>query len=349
MKAMIRGAALAVMLSAAPAHALMPESGIYVIEGLGGVGLDIEIQDNLLGMGIYTYDAVTGDPLFYTSANVIDNEGHFEGTLDYNSGGSSLGGDFMEHDVVIGGGGSVIIDFENEQGGTITFTAPDLVAGIVSKGGGASAYTFKRAFFGFGADPVQRLLGRWSVTVDYSFWYPEVPYEGDAFIFNNFVETDEGNFVNGCRPSSVTNEACGTLDLFNHGIAGGYDEVTGEFMILVDDSPTTIREYFFAVVGNQVASGESELFLKPDQRNGIMHPSVMARTASGAGVSGGDGPAGVASAKSAETFWAARPAARLPLQGSAASSMTDAEKNERRREMMAKLARFLENQKLQVQ
>lgn len=349
MKTLIRSAAIAAFLGAAPVHALMPESGIYVIDGLGGVGLDIEIQDNLLGMGIYTYDPDSGDPLFYTSTNVIDNEGHYEGTLDYNSGGSSLGGVFMQHDVIIGGGGSVTIDFENEQSGTITFTEPELLAGIAAKGTGPVSYPMQRAFFGFGVDPIRRLLGRWTVTVDYSFWYPEVPYEGDSFIFDTYVETDEGNFVNGCRPSSLVNVACGQLDLFNHGIAGVYDEMTGEFLILVDDSPDTFREYYFPMVGNQVASGENELYLKPDQRNGIIHPAVMARTASGTGINGGDGPASVADVKASESTWSARPAARLPLKGSVATSLTTTEKAERRREMMAKLARFLENQKLQLQ
>ncbi|GJM08716.1 MAG: hypothetical protein DHS20C11_09920 [Lysobacteraceae bacterium] len=349
MRSMTKAAVLALLMSTAPAHALMPESGIFVIEGLGGVGLDLEIQDNLLGMGIYTYDPVTGDPLFYTSANFMEGDSHYEGTLDYNFGGSSLGGPFFQHTVIIGDGGNVTIDFEDAHSGTISFENIAL-AGLPEAKGTPAVYNFQRAFFGFGPSMIERLMGEWSITTDFGVFNPAFPFSGDVLIFDVFESTPEGDFIDGCRPASILAGECTDADVIAHGAVAAYDEVNEEFVVLLDDSTNFWMEFFFPVVGARRADGVVEFYPKPDLHNNIFSPLRGLRTASRAFVTTGSGPAGdgdpsTLTRASSKSLGNDSRALSIPSEPRVIEDPVEQQKVDRRRAFTARLKQRLEQNK----
>lgn len=132
--------------------AFQPRTGIWFNPAESGSGFNIDIQDNILVVAMFAYQA-GGASQWYLAAGAMTNDGHnFAGTLDKYQDGQCLSCAYTGPGRVVGNDGIILISFTSETAATVTLP-------------GGRTTNIQPFNFGFG-DPPQGLLGEWIFVYD---------------------------------------------------------------------------------------------------------------------------------------------------------------------------------------
>ena len=154
-------AAVALMASTA-ASAYTPESGWWLNE-FAGTGVNIEVQDNIVGLSYYDYtNSATRDSEWYTAAGALaqpPNPGVAGAvytanmTLFESKGGKCFGCPYtLNTSAAVG---TVTLTFQSAINATLVINRSD---------GRSESQTLRRFDFGYGSNKVDSLLGSWIAT-----------------------------------------------------------------------------------------------------------------------------------------------------------------------------------------
>jgi hypothetical protein len=103
----------------APAATFLPETGWWWSPAESGRGFAIEIQNGVLFMGGYMYDA-QGNPVWYASSGQMATTSTYQGKLAQWGGGQTLGGHYQPPMVINANVGDVVLNFSSPTDGSLT-------------------------------------------------------------------------------------------------------------------------------------------------------------------------------------------------------------------------------------
>jgi len=142
------------LIWASTASAFQPRTGHWLNPAESGTGFNIDVQDGVLVVTMYTYQA-GGAAQWYLASGPMTNSGrNFTGTLDKYQGGQCLSCSFTGRPTLVGNDGTISISFVSETAATLTLP-------------GGRRTNIQPFNFGFG-DPPQGLLGEWVFVHDES-------------------------------------------------------------------------------------------------------------------------------------------------------------------------------------
>jgi hypothetical protein len=140
-------AAVLLFAIAGSTAAFQPRSGVWVNLNESGSGYTIEIQEGVLVITIYSYQAA-GAPQWYLAAGPMTNDQHnFTGTLDKYVGGQCISCTYVSPGPPVGNDGTISIVFVSETSATLMLP------------GGRTTH-IQSYSFAIG-DPPNGLLGEW--------------------------------------------------------------------------------------------------------------------------------------------------------------------------------------------
>jgi hypothetical protein len=140
------------LLWVSTAFAFQPRSGTWANLQESGRAFNIDIQDGLMIMIVYAYQA-GGAPQWYLASGAMTNGGHsFTGTLDKYQGGQCITCSFAGPPTLIGNDGVISVNFSNETNALVTLP-------------GGRTTAIQPFNFGIG-DPPLGLLGEWIFVYD---------------------------------------------------------------------------------------------------------------------------------------------------------------------------------------
>lgn len=281
------------LFGSSAARAYTPESGVWWNPAESGVGYQIEVQDNFVGMFIYYYRP-DGRPEWYTAAGFLQGNALFESTVERYENGMCLGCTWVRN------------NFDQNMGSVrVVFDANDPMRAIMTIGGRTfpiERYQFylKRAEDGNASIRLSKMLGEWSSTIDLSSVSVNgsYPYSGDILVFDLLDLSEAPGFFDGCRADDSIDGYCSDNALAWHSASGYYDSVKRRHIIVVDDS-----EDFYALYELQVGTNDfrGRTSIYPKGTNPVNYYPVRGfRTASRTFVEEGVGPAKRAAATAVE-------------------------------------------------
>lgn len=168
--------AFAWLTAAASAFAFQPHTGQWWNPAESGSGYNIDVQNGVLVVTIFSYEA-SGDSEWYLAAAALTNTGrNFTATLDKYRNGQCISCAYAGRPVLAGNDGTISISFSSETSATITLP-----------GGRTTAIVPYN--FGYG-DPPNGLLGQWV------FFYDIVSTFAERFDYTTIgAKTSTGNGV----------------------------------------------------------------------------------------------------------------------------------------------------------
>ncbi|MBD8526864.1 hypothetical protein [Pseudomarimonas arenosa] len=328
-------ALLALLIVASPARAYTPENGVWWNPNEPGTGMLIEIQDNFLFAAVYSYDAA-GFATWYTTAGFLTGNARYDGQLDAFRGGPCLSCSWRPNTAFLGNGGPIRIDFNSS----------DPTKAMLSWGG----RTFPIERFQFylkrpedGARPLTltKMLGEWSLLLDFSDDPDLFPFYGELLIFEDIDLSEAPGYVEGCRAGNSIDGFCRNVDLRDHDATGYYDTPSREHVFVVNDSANTFVVYIVRVGTNDM-EGEFSVYFKGDEPS-VFFPLRGFRSASRSFVEEGVGPskADPSAARSGKGIGERidMQALSKQLPSTRQSTIPAARFNEIRRQLEAKLSR----------
>lgn len=295
MRHAIRSLFLSVALVASTAQAFTPESGLWGDRNNTGTALTFDLQDNTLQITAYTYRPdgsatwfLSAGPLAYT----YDAQGRlvgvrYDGVFHAVTGGTCVGCGPANPVVANGAGGPVRIDFLSEIRARMSWQG--------------RTFDIDRFTLALG-NPTERMLGEWSVVIDFQsrgnqgYPYADYPYFGDVLVVDRLDRNRNPPQFQGCRPERSTSGRCSATALANHDLAGFVDAHTGEHVIVLKDvpargtSPAVFFAYFVAA-GTSQFDGVLEIYRSGEvPGDGPFYPVRGFRSASRTFVLTGAGP-----------------------------------------------------------
>lgn len=263
-------AALAVSLAAPAAQALTPESGWWWSPGEAGHGLNLEVQDGVLALSVYTYTQ-TGEPVWYLAVGEMGSDGVFRGQLDLYEGGQCIRCDYREPERLQGFAGPVRIEFDSATRGTLFWEGGELA--------------IQRHRFGH-SGPLDRLLGEWQAVIDLSATRGGVArYTGDVLVLDRRAGDGSQALVGGYRPKAPDSG----MDVAAAAVAGA-----DNYVLLTDAGrDATGQGYWLAYyvhAGTDRFEGVAEVFAKGDQPSLTGYPVTGFRQRSHAELPAGGSP-----------------------------------------------------------
>lgn len=285
------------------ANAYTPESGLWYSPGEPGSGMNIEIQDNVLGLTIYAGDA-QGYPIFYTAAGLLDGSALFEAELYRYDRIQCIGCPPGAPPDAYGDVGMVRIVFDANDNTRATLTWPN-----------GRTIPIRRFLYGYlrGDDaatfPIDaaKMLGEWSITVDLADAGVDYPFTADVLVLDDYYWNTQKNqwFYEGCRPDDAQVGGCSQYALDNHAAVGYFEAPTGWQVIVVEDGVYSDGRLWFALYELQIGteSGSGWFTWYPNGGNPASYDSYPARawrSASRTFVQTGEGPSKAASKTRAE-------------------------------------------------
>lgn len=269
------------MLVSLPAAAFTPESGWWWNPDESGRGFNIEIQDDVIVVSTYVYDA-DGNPVWYLSAGRLNRQANrYTGTLDRFDGGQCIECDqYTQPEYHQRAAGNIVIDFLTETTAELTW-----------KGG---TIPIQRQIFAFG-DELDTLLGQWQMVVDSSDANGgDADYQADVLTFDKKTSDEQGPYVAGFRPKSQYDRTGIQGDVGN--AAADYTPPSGGdpgfVTIVVHNSPNEDNWWLaqYLVLGTNSVEGFAEVYCRQCDPQGGQFPVRGFRTQSGAYVTEGHGP-----------------------------------------------------------
>ncbi len=246
-----------------PAHSITPESGWWWNPNASGTGYNIEIQDNVLAVATYVFDAA-GAPTYYISAGAMGNDSTYSGTLNLYSGGQCIGCSYKSP--AGAAAGTISIKFLSAQSGTMTLN-------------GGTPIPIQRFSFGINTAAPYAMLGEWAI-IEGGKSYPV--YYGDRIQFSaTFTSTTSGSigtlFAGGNRSGST-------------GATAVAFQQDGVWYMLISTSTSYYQFYSFTFTGLNSIEGTTWTYLKTSTLSGPGTPFIAFRSQSASYVKTGVGP-----------------------------------------------------------
>ena len=260
----LRVALAAFLLSFAlvrPAAAMLPDSGWYWNPAQSGRGFNIEIQDNLLFMAAFAYDA-EGQPTWYVAGGPMSSDRSFSGRASRVTGGPCFGCPYTAPGVT--DAGSVSVVFGDEGSAMVTIL-------------GESIAVRRQDFANLTLNP-DALYGEWSTTEGdpaFPIYFGERISLGAPFT-SNAGETYASGRLSGGSSSRVA--------------LGRYDPSLGAWLLLLDSSTNYYHLYRFRFTGLNRIEGTDWLYEKTGNPTGSGTFFLAHRTKSKARVNGLNAP-----------------------------------------------------------
>lgn len=206
------------------ADATTPESGLWWNPAESGSGYAIEIQNDVLTVLAFTYHG-DGKSAFYSSANRLQNNMLYRGTLDGYRSGQCLGCAYTGSPVaLIGEAGEIVIAFESTTRASLT------IAG--------RTVPIQRFDFGVGG-PFNYLYGQWQLVIDVSSspTGSDRPYIGDVLNIDGQFPSLVGQppQFTGCRPAFAASPNCDGSHVRNNRLLSARPDGTSTYRIDVGD------------------------------------------------------------------------------------------------------------------
>lgn len=270
---------LVTLLAAAPARAMLPESGWYWNPNESGRGFNLEIQDNALFLAVFAYRP-DGSAAWYVAGGPMATDRNWTAELFETAGGQCLGCAYRP--AALYSMGTVSISFTDERSAVITLL-------------GTSVGVVRQDWSNSGVASRDALLGEWSFTEG----DPSFPvYYGDRVSLYSPQSGSSGPYAGGARTGSSSRIA-----------VGQYSSSTGTHAILVDSSTSYYSFYVFTMNTFNRVQGLSWTYLKSASPVGNGTYFLAHRTKSYTRVRGLNGP-GVTKSAAEEAPWDAIDAAR---------------------------------------
>ena len=248
-------------LSGRPAQAILPESGWYWNPTQSGRGFNIEIQDNLLFVAAFAYDA-PGNPTWWVAGGPMQSDRSFAAQASMVTGGQCFGCPYRVPGVADAGPISVV--FSDEGNATVTFQ-------------GEAIQVRRQDFANLGTNP-DGLYGEWSTTEG----EPILPiYFGERVSFTGPFTSNAGVlYASGGRTGATTTRVA----------LGRYDQSVTSWIMLLDSSSSYYTAYRFRFTGLNRIEGQTWTYLKTSAPSGSGLYFVAQRTKSKARVNGNNAP-----------------------------------------------------------
>lgn len=259
MKFVTQFLSIAALLLMGLAHALTPEPGLWVNPNAAGTGYNIEVQDNVLAITIYSTDRL-GAPVYYLAAGAMVGDNKFTGPMLRFSNGQCFNCPYQAPQVI--------------QDGTISLTFTGAGSALVSVNNGA-AYTINRYAFGINTGFPQVLFGEWGHvqgTQSYPIYFAERLQYTATYI------TSSNTYADGFRSGSYAN---GSL---------AYLSTDGYYYSLLDSSTSYWQFSKFKFSGLNTIEGTVWTYLKGNSPTGSGLPFYANRIRSASSVITGVGP-----------------------------------------------------------
>lgn len=244
------------------AQAITPESGLWANPAAAGTGYNIEVQDNVLAMTIYSSDA-NGAPVYFLAAGPMTGDNQFYGSMQKFSGGQCFGCPYKAP--VVTPAGPVSLVFTNAQTANVSIN-------------GGAPIPISRVVFGLTPNDASFLLGGWGFVTPasatatyYSAWQFQLK------------TTDVSNGVTYVRGSNVGR---------SNRLAVGTLRADGFFQVLLDYpfDPDTYLLFQFKLTTLNVVEGVFWKYPKTGGPTGVGLPFFGIRSQSAALAATGVGP-----------------------------------------------------------
>ncbi len=234
-----------------------PESGWYWDPAASGRGINVEIQDNYIGVAIYTYDDF-GNPAWFLAAGQLQGNSRLDATIDRFEGGQCIGCLYSAPVYQPGYMGTV----------TIQWITPTL-AEVWWPG---EHFFVQRDWFGLG-DAWQHMLGEWRAVLDFEGAGLAFPFLGDVYTFDYI----DGDVFTGYRNHTFED-------------AAGYPDIDGNYLIVIRENGSTWLALYILDVGTNRMAGLAEFYPAGGTPTLNGYPFEMYRSASASYVRTGIGP-----------------------------------------------------------
>lgn len=257
----IVAAAVLVVLAAAPARAILPESGWYWNPAQSGRGFNIEIQDNLLFMAAFAYDGA-GQPVWYVAGGPMASDRSFAARASRVTGGPCFGCPYTPPGVT--DVGPVSIAFADEGQATVSIL-------------GETIAVRRQDFANLTLNP-DALYGEWSTTEGdplFPVYFGERISLGQAFTSSEGLTYAAGRLTGGTASRAAL---------------GRYDSGLGSWIILLDASASYYKAYRFRFAGLNRIEGVEWTYLKSSSPSGGGTFFLAHRTKSRSRVNGFNAP-----------------------------------------------------------
>lgn len=278
---------------------ITPESGWWLNPEVSGRGYNIEVQDNVVFIAAFTYDALETDgvrrPIWFQAAGTlkgVNGDNILEVELLLYEDGTCIGCSKTPVAIHTTEKHELRIEFHSDTTATMTIDG--------------DSFPLKRFLFGTFENPHQKLLGQWSfvMTSPSSFSLSlSTPVSGDMLVFDEIEIDEDETYIWGCSVDKITIAYCSDDDKDDHWALATYDAELNRYIILVSENSQYYRGYVLDSSTNQL-DGIVDQYL----RTGGSFSSTRAqaargfRSASRAFTVNGAGPAKATSrAKQAET------------------------------------------------
>ena len=239
----------------------LPDSGWYWNSAESGRGFNIEIQDNVLFIAGFVYDAA-GNPTWCASGGPMDTDHTYTGPAFQTVNGQPLGAPYRTPTIVPFG--TAVVTF------TTTTTADITVNGY--------QFSVERQQFGFDFTSItQPLLGELAFVTG----NPSFPvYFGERITFTGAQPVNGSMWAVGNRT--------GEFNADNLAV-GQYSAGVGLWTVLLDSSPSYYTFFTFHFDGFNLVEGQSYLYLKGSLPTASLD-TIGNRIRSAQAAAGGDAP-----------------------------------------------------------
>ena len=243
------------------AAAIIPENGWWWNPSENGRGFNLEVQDNLLFLASFAYDA-NGNPAWYTAGGAMTSDRDWTAQLVVSTRGQCFGCAYVAPTLV--NAGTVSLRFTSSQTAVLTVN-------------GVSINVQRLDFWAYNTRP-EGMLGEWSAVIGAS---GDI-FDGERIQYSAKQTDSSGTYLAGKRlgSSSSTNPA-----------VVSYSSSTGQWTALLDSSSSFYRLFRFSNTGFNRVEGSFWIYSKGSQPSGNGTFYQAFKTASYAFLTSGTGPA----------------------------------------------------------
>jgi hypothetical protein len=249
-------------------HAILPENGWYWNPNESGRGYQIEIQNNVLFMSTFIYDA-SGNPIWVVGGGPMTSDHEWSAGGIRATGGQCLGCPYVVPTVVPFG--QMSLNFTSSTTATATINGTQI--------------PLQRESFGYDFNDVATpLLGEWAFVSG----NPSFPiYDGERITLGTLHDAADGRYAQGNRTGQTG---------ANNLAIGYFDPSTKLWGILLDSSTSYYQFFVFNFAGFERLEGIEFLYQKTSTPGaGVV--TIGHRIKSAVAAAGGNGPGVMKSAK----------------------------------------------------